>query len=547
MDYTKYRPFSPVKLEKRQWPDCQVSKAPIWCSVDLRDGNQALETPMTLPQKVEFFKFLLGVGFKEVEIGFPAASETEYRFTRALIEGNLIPKDTVIQVLTQSREHIIRRTFESVKGAEKAVIHLYNSTSTLQREVVFSKSKREIIDLAVSGAKLVNELAMEYGRNRFIFEYSPESFSGTEMDYAVEICDAVLDIWKPTPENKVIINLPNTVEMAPPNVYADQIEYVHRNIKRRDSIVISLHAHNDRGTAVAATEMGLMAGAERVEGTLFGNGERTGNADIMNVAMNLYANGVNPKLDFSAIDAMIDCYETATGMNVHPRHPYAGSLVFTAFSGSHQDAINKGMAKMKDHPNLWEVPYLPIDPKDLGRTYDPIIRINSQSGKGGVSYILESVFGIRMPKGMREHFGSVVTQISDECSKEMLPDEIYKLFDKEYVNIEAPLKLMRYQEMTNGETTVEAKILKDGEEVFVTGTGDGIMDAFCRAIKKRFDLVFEIESYSEHSLEYSSRSRAITYVEVSDASGRKIYGAGVSGSISKSSLRAIISAVNKMM
>jgi 2-isopropylmalate synthase len=453
----------------------------------------------------------------------------------------------VIQVLTQSREHIIRRTFEAVKGADKAVIHLYNSTSTLQREVVFSKSKEEVIELAVSGAKLIDELARENGRDRFIFEYSPESFSGTEMDYAVQICDAVLDVWKPTPERKAIINLPNTVEMAPPNVYADQVEYVIKRVKRRDSAIISLHAHNDRGTAVAATELAMMAGAERVEGTLFGNGERTGNADLMNVAMNLYANGIDPKLDFSKMDDMIARYEKETNMRVHPRHPYAGSLVYTAFSGSHQDAINKGMVRMKEHPDRWEVPYLPIDPKDLGRTYDPIIRINSQSGKGGVSYILESSHGIHMPKGMREHFSLVVTQISDECSKEMLPHEIYKLFEKEYVNIEEPVRLIRYQESTNGDTAVEARLAVGGKELEVLGTGDGILDAFCKALRNALRLEFEIVSYSEHSLEYSSKSRAITYVEVSDSSGRRLYGAGVSGSISKSSLRAVVSAANKMM
>ncbi|MDR1540054.1 MAG: 2-isopropylmalate synthase [Clostridiales bacterium] len=547
MNYAKYRPIESVELADRRWPGNRIACAPIWCSVDLRDGNQALEIPMTLNQKLEFFKFLADTGFKQIEIGFPAASETEFSFTRALIEGGLIPDDVVIQVLTQSREHIIKRTFDAVAGASKAIIHLYNSTSTLQREVVFEKSRQEIIGLAVEGAKLVEKLAEERGREHFIFEYSPESFSGTEMDYAVEVCDAVLDVWKPTPQRKAIINLPNTVEMATPNVYADQIEYAHRHIKRRDSIIISLHTHNDRGTAVACTELALLAGADRVEGTLFGNGERTGNADIMNIAMNMYANGIDPRLDFSHIDEMISVYEKSTNLYVHPRHPYAGSLVYTAFSGSHQDAINKGMQKMKTHPDLWAVPYLTIDPKDVGRTYDPIIRINSQSGKGGVAYILENSYGIKMPKSMQQHFGAVATQVSDEGSKELLPEELYKLFDKEYVNIEAPICLVKYNETANGETSVDAKITDRGEPRLISGIGDGILDAFCKGIRSNLGVDFEIISYSEHSLEYSSKSRAITYVEISDASGRKFFGAGISSSISKSSLRAVVSAVNKIL
>ncbi|MDR1560212.1 MAG: 2-isopropylmalate synthase [Clostridiales bacterium] len=547
MNFQRYRPFPGINLPNRKWPGNGITKAPIWCSVDLRDGNQALVTPMNLAQKLDFFKFLTEVGFKEIEIGFPAASETEYRFTRALIEGKLIPDDVVIQVLTQSREHIIRKTFEALEGAKKAVVHLYNSTSVLQRDVVFAKSRKEITEIAVSGAELIDRLAEENGRERFIFEYSPESFTGTELDYALEICGAVLDVWKPSTERKAIINLPSTVEMSTPNIYADQIEYMSDRLAYRGSVWLSLHTHNDRGTAVAASELGLMAGAERVEGTLFGNGERTGNADIMNMALNMYTQGIDPGLDFSHIDDMAALYERYTGMAVHPRHPYAGSLVYTAFSGSHQDAINKGMAKMKEHPDYWEVPYLPIDPRDVGRSYDPIIRINSQSGKGGVAYVLEQQYGIMLPKSMRPYVGATVQKYTDDIGSELQPEQIYELFMKEYVNLESPIKLLRYNEKTNGETYVEAKLTVNGETRDIGGTGGGILDAFCGALRNELNLDFEIIQYSEHSLEYSSRSRAITYVEISDASGRKLFGAGVSSSISKSSLRAVISAVNKII
>ena len=545
MDFQRYRPLPVIDLPNRKWPGKSIKKAPIWCSVDLRDGNQALVTPMNLSQKLDFFKFLTKVGFKEIEIGFPAASEIEYNFTRTLIEGNHIPDDVVIQVLTQSREHIIRSTFEALEGAKKAIVHLYNSTSALQRNIVFAKSKKEITEIAVNGANLINDLACEYGRERFVFEYSPESFTGTELDYALEICDAVLEVWKPSPENKAIINLPSTVEMTTPNVYADQIEYMCDRLSHRDSIYLSLHTHNDRGTAIAASELGLMAGAERVEGTLFGNGERTGNADIMNIALNLYSQGIDPGLDFSDIDNMVARYERYTGMTVHPRHPYAGSLVYTAFSGSHQDAINKGMAKMKEHPGLWEVPYLLIDPKDVGRSYDPIIRINSQSGKGGVAYVLEHHYGVIIPKSMQPYIGAFVQSYTDSTGSELLPEQIYDLFMKEYVNVETPIKLLRYNETTNGETHIMAKITVNNEPMEIKGQGGGILDAFCKALRSELNLDFEIIQYNEHSLEYSSRSRAITYVEISDAKGRKLFGAGISGSISKSSLRAVISAVNK--
>ena len=547
MNFQRYRPFPKIDIPNRKWPGRAITKAPIWCSVDLRDGNQALITPMNLPQKLDYFNFLCAVGFKEIEIGFPAASATEYSFTRALTEGRLIPEDVVIQVLTQSREHIIRKTFEALEGANKAIIHLYNSTSALQRDVVFVKNKKEIMDIAISGARLINKLAGEFGRERFIFEYSPESFTGTELDFALEICDAVTDIWKPTPENKVIVNLPSTVEMSTPNVYADQIEYMCGRLAYRDSICVSLHTHNDRGTAVAASELGLMAGADRVEGTLFGNGERTGNADIMNMALNMYTQGIDPGLDFSHIDDMVNLYEQYTGLIVHARHPYAGSLVYTAFSGGHQDAINKGMAKMKEHPDRWEVPYLPIDPKDIGRSYEPIIRINSQSGKGGVAYILEQHYGIIIPKSMQPYVGEAVQKHTDDIGSELQPEQIYDLFMSEYVNLEIPINLLRYNETTNGDTFVTAKITFNGEIREIGGRGSGILDAFCKALRREFNLDFEINQYSEHSLEYSSRSRAITYVVISGADGRKRLGAGISGSISKSSLRAVVSAVNKLI
>ncbi len=545
MNFNRYRQFPPVNLKDRQWPNKVIEKAPIWCSVDLRDGNQALEKPMNLSQKINFFKFLVKLGFKEIEVGFPAASDTEYAFCRTLIEQNLIPEDVTIQVLTQSREHIIQKTFEALEGVHKAVIHLYNSTSTLQRDVVFNKSKEEIKELAVFGAKLVDNLANKYGRERFIFEYSPESFSGTELDYAVEISDAVFEIWKPTPENKAILNLPNTVEMATPNVYADQVEYVCRNIKNRESIIISLHTHNDRGCAVAASELGIMAGADRVEGTLFGNGERTGNADIMTLALNMFSQGVDPKLDFSSINDCIEIYEASTGLNVHPRHPYAGDLVYTAFSGSHQDAIKKGMAKMIEHPDRWEVPYLPIDPLDVGRNYDPIIRINSQSGKGGVAYILETNYGLHIPKTMQQDFGAKVTRASVEMDKELSSEEIYNLFMDTYY-IKEPLSVINYTEhSSDGIVNLECRIMYKGEEMTISGEGNGIVDAFCKAISDKFDVSFEISDYSQHALSFGKKSSAISYIQIYDCNKNLHFAVGISSNTAKSSIRAIASAINQ--
>ncbi len=550
MNYTKYRPYSTMNMPMRKWPSNVITKAPIWCSVDLRDGNQSLEIPMSLEEKLEFFQFLVKTGFKEIEIGFPAASDTEFEFARKLIEEDLIPEDVTVQVLTQSRPHIIKKTFMALKGARRAIIHLYNSTSTLQRDVVFGNSMEQTTALAVAGAELLVSEAAAMPETEFIFQYSPESFTGTEMPYAVEICNAVLDVWKPTPDKKAIINLPSTVEMATANVYADQIEYCCENLKYRDSIIVSLHAHNDRGTAVAATELALMAGADRVEGTLFGNGERTGNTDIMTVAMNIFSQGIDPELDFSHIDDAVNIYEKSTRMSVHPRHPYAGALVYTAFSGSHQDAIRKGMERMKEHPDRWEVPYLPIDPKDVGRNYDPIVRINSQSGKGGVAFILEQNFGLYLPKALQQDFSYVTTSMSDRSHKDLTPQEIYEAFKEKYVDIRTPIELTSYKEtgvVGSDEVAVEANLNYFGQSIVITGKGNGIIDAFCHAVEKHFDIVMEIIDYREHSMEYGTKARAISYVQIADNEGGIYFGAGTSSNIIKSSLRAVVSAANKIV
>ncbi len=546
----KYRPFPPVVKPDRRWPDKTITKAPIWCSVDLRDGNQALEIPMTFDQKLEFFTFLVKMGFKEIEVGFPAASDTEYRFTRALIEGGLIPEDVTIQVLTQAREHIIRKTFEALEGAPRAIVHLYNSTSTLQRDVVFGKSKEEIKQLAVEGAVMVRDLARDYGPERFRFEYSPESFTGTELDYAAEVCNAVLDVWQPTPEKPVIINLPSTVEMATPNVYADQIEYMCDHIKYRDAVQISLHAHNDRGCAVAASELGVMAGADRVEGTLLGNGERTGNADLLVMGMNLFSQGVDPELDFSHMQDIVDMYEKSTNLSVSYRHPYAGKLVYTAFSGSHQDAIKKGMARHREDPTYWEVPYLPIDPADVGRSYDPIIRINSQSGKGGVSYVLEENFGLMLPRSLQKDFGAIVTKVSDSRSAELTPKDLYELFLATYV-ITDPLALQYYDELTQegeeNDVLLRCRLSENGRVFLADGHGNGSISAFCHILEERYGLHIEVTSYSEHSIGLGTRTKAITYIEAHDEKGKVHFGAGISTNVTKSSLRAIMSVANQML
>ncbi|NLM77934.1 MAG: 2-isopropylmalate synthase [Ruminococcaceae bacterium] len=546
----KYQPYQGISLTDRQWPGNRLEKAPHWCSVDLRDGNQALETPMNLDQKLRFFQKLTEMGFKTIEIGFPAASDTEYAFTRYLIEHDLIPDDVAIQVLTQSRPHIISQTFAAVQGCKKAVIHLYNSTSVLQRDVVFSMNQDQCVDLAVSGARQIKTLSEQdiFG-TEFIFEYSPESFTGTEMDFAVRICDAVCDVWQPTPERKVIINLPATVEMSTPNIYADQIEYFCSNTRHRPSIMVSLHTHNDRGTAVAATELGLLAGAERVEGTLFGNGERTGNADLVALALNLFSQGVDPELDLTDINSLIEIYEETTRMEVPPRHPYAGKLVYTAFSGSHQDAINKGLAAFRKKKGPWSVPYLPIDPLDVGRSYEPIIRINSQSGKGGIAYILEQNYGLLLPKPVQQAFSQIVTASSDRQQRELKADEIYQLFQDTYVNLMQPLKLVTYKEemISDQLHRFEATLEHDGREVRVEGQGNGLLDAFCQALRQYLNSRIEITLYQEHALERGSTSKAITYVQIQNGGERLYIGAGVSSSISRSSLRAVVSAVNQML
>ncbi len=545
MNYKKYRPYPTMDMPERKWPNKVITHAPIWCSVDLRDGNQALEIPMSLEEKIEFFKFLLKTGFKEIEIGFPAASDTEFAFTRYLIENNLIPDDVTIQVLTQSRPHIIKKTFEALKGAKNAIVHLYNSTSTLQRDVVFHNSMEATIELAVSGAKLVAEYAKEQPETNFRFEYSPESFTGTEMPFAVEICNAVLDIWQPTPENKIIINLPSTVEMATANVYADQIEYCCENLKYRENVIVSLHAHNDRGCAVAATELAIMAGADRVEGTIFGNGERTGNTDIACVALNIFSQGMDPELDFSHIDEAVEIFERSTRMYVPPRHPYAGSLVYTAFSGSHQDAIRKGMEAMKSHPDRWEVPYLAIDPKDVGRSYDPIVRINSQSGKGGVAFVLEQNFGLYLPKAMQQNLSYVITGISDRKHRDLTPDDIRGIFEAEYVNITEPLQLIYYRQSTVDSVVKNSTDMKFmGENITVEGEGNGVIDAFCHALEQKFELKLEVVNYSEHSMEYGTKARAVSYIQIM-VNGEEYFGAGTSSDITKSSYRGIVSAINK--
>jgi 2-isopropylmalate synthase len=551
INYKKYQPYKTISLPDRTWPSKKILKAPIWCSVDLRDGNQSLEIPMGLNQKLEFFHFLVKMGFKEIEIGFPAASDTEFEFCRKLIEDDLIPEDVTIQVLTQCRKAIIEKTFTALIGAKKAIVHLYNSTSTLQRNVVFNKSKEEIIELAEFGAKICVEQTEKFPDTKFRFEYSPESFTATEMDYAIEISNKVLDILQPDANNKVIVNLPSTVEMGTPNLYADQIEYVCRNIKYRKNVIISLHAHNDRGTAVAASELALLAGADRIEGTLFGNGERTGNADLLTIAMNMYTQGIDPLLDFSNIQEIIKIFETSTNMNVGKRHPYAGELVYTAFSGSHQDAIKKGMKAMKNHPSHWEVPYLPIDPMDVGQSYDPIIRINSQSGKGGVSYILEHNFGIIMPKSFQRHVGLSVTKVSDEKQSELTPKEIYNIFNQNYVNKISPIKLQKYRttqiDADKDQINIEADILLSGKIITINGIGNGVISAFCNSIEKYINLKIDIIDYTGHSLSLGTEARAISYIEAKYSNGKTYFGVGNSSSVGKSSLRAVVSTMNKIL
>ena len=524
-----------------------IEKPPIWCSVDLRDGNQALIEPMSLDEKIEFYKMLLEVGFKEIEVGFPAASDTEYIFLRTLIEKNMIPEDVTIQVLTQAREHIIRKTFEAIKGAPNVVVHLYNSTSVAQREQVFRKSKEEIKKIAVDGAKLLEDLAKEVEGN-ITFEYSPESFHGTEVDYALDVCNAVLDVWQPRPERKIIVNIPATVETAMPHVFASQIEYISKNIKYRDNVILSIHPHNDRGCGVADTELGILAGADRVEGTLFGNGERTGNVDLVTVAMNMYSYGVNPGLDFSNMTSIAARYERLTRMKVHERQPYAGELVFSAFSGSHQDAIAKGMAYREEQDRkYWTVPYLPIDPQDVGRTYDSdVIRINSQSGKGGVNYILKQNYGISLPEKMREEMGYTAKRVSDQAHRELTPEWIYHIFYDNYVGVQEHFKITECHFVQENGIGAKATVEKDGRTAVINGQGNGRLDAVSNAIRSYLDLDYELVDYEQHSLTKGSSSKAVSYVSVS-RDGKTFWGVGIDEDIIKSSYKALEVAVNKVM
>lgn len=550
MNYQKYTRgfFIPPKFTAKWVQKAYVDKAPVWCSVDLRDGNQSLIIPMSLEEKIEFFKTLVKVGFKEIEVGFPAASDTEYEFCRTLIEQNLIPDDVTIQVLTQSREHIIKKTFEALEGCKNAIVHLYNSTSVAQREQVFKKSKDEIIRIAVDGAVLCNQYRQNTKGN-FRFEYSPESFTGTEIDFALEICNAVINVWKPTPDDKVIINLPVTVQVSMPHIYASQIEYMCDNLNNRENVIVSLHPHNDRGCGVADSEMGLLAGADRIEGTLFGNGERTGNADIVTLAMNMFSQGIDPKLDFSNIPEIIELYERVTRMHVYERQPYSGELVFAAFSGSHQDAIAKGMKWREENDcEFWTVPYLPIDPKDIGREYESdVIRINSQSGKGGIGYILEQKYGFTLPPKMRESFGYVIKGISDEQHKELLPDDIYNIFKNEYVNINNHVMITEAHYAQKEEIEATVTIEFNGEKKQYIASGNGRLDACSNAIKQAVGFDFSIVTYQEHALEQSSKSQAVAYVGITLKNGTTIWGAGIHTDIINASVNALVSAINRAM
>lgn len=556
--YKKYKPFTPIDLPDRQWPNRVIDHAPIWCSVDLRDGNQALVDPMNLEEKLEYFKTLIAVGFKEIEVGFPSASETEYEILRTLIDGHYIPDDVTIQVLVQARPHLIKKTFEAIDGAKNVIVHFYNSTSTLQRKVVFKTDMDGVIQIAVDGARLIYALTEEEKKRHpemnIRFEYSPESFTGTEMDNAVEICRRVMEELHITKENPIILNLPSTVEGSSPNGYADQIEYFCRHLPNRDAAIISLHPHNDRGEGVAATELALMAGADRVEGTLFGNGERTGNVDVVTLALNMWTQGVDPKLDFHNINEIKEVYERCTKMQVPPRQPYAGELVFTAFSGSHQDAINKGKIYMEESGSpYWEIPYLPIDPADVGREYEPIIRINSQSGKGGTAFILANNYGIKMPKSMHPEFSAVVQKACDEKGKELKAEEVFDLFQQEYRNVCGPYRLVNYKiseekneqdDLTHVHFSGELKY-KDNAPVQIEGNGNGPVAAFCDAMNQTEVASYQFVDYSEHAISVGSDSKAISYIHLKNPQGKDIFGIGVSHNIGYASMKGIICAINR--
>ena len=550
MNCKKYtRQYFMPPVQSVDWVNREyIKKAPIWCSVDLRDGNQALVVPMSLDQKLNFFKLLVDIGFKEIEVGFPAASDTEYEFLRALIERDMIPDDVTVQVLTQAREHIIRKTFDAVRGAKHAIVHVYNSTSLAQREQVFRMSKEEILQIAVDGAKLLKQLKEEDGGN-YQFEYSPESFTGTEPEFALEVCNAVLDVWQPTPDNKAIINLPSTVQLSLPHVYASQIEYMSKNMKYRDNVILSLHPHNDRGSGVADAELGLLAGADRIEGTLFGNGERTGNVDIVTLALNMYAQGVDPELHFEKMNRISEKYEEYTGMQVDERSPYSGALVFAAFSGSHQDAIAKGMKYREEKGSeMWTVPYLPIDPTDIGRSYDAdVIRINSQSGKGGVGYILEQHFGLKLPKKMREAMGYTAKRASDQAHKELLPEEIFQLFIDTYEGKNEPYGITEVHFKQHNGIIAEVTTTFEGRQNVIIASGNGRLNAVNNALRKFYHLDYPVAVYEEHALEKSSSSRAISYVGIEDMNGDLHWGAGVDADIIRASINALLTAVNHMV
>ena len=550
----KYQAYPSVNLLDRQWPSNSITTAPIWCSVDLRDGNQALIEPMGPERKRRMFEHLVKLGFKEIEVGFPSASQTDFDFVREIIELGLIPEDLTIQVLTQAREELIKRTFDSIRGAKRSIVHLYNSTSTLQRRVVFKQDKDGVKKIAVDGAKVIKDLARNTPDNETIlYQYPPESFTGTELDYAKEVCEAVMDVWEPTPENKVILNLPATVEMASPNIYADQIEWMHKNLKNRESVVLSLHPHNDRGTGVAAAELGLMAGADRIEGTLFGNGERTGNVDIVTLAMNLYTQGVEPKLNFSNINEVRRVAEHCNQLPVHPRHPYAGDLVFTAFSGSHQDAIKKGLAASeKSNQELWEVPYLPIDPEDVGRTYQSVIRVNSQSGKGGVAYIMEVDHGIEMPRRLQIEFSRVIQKHTDGKGTEITSGGIFELFEATYINqTKRAFEFLDYQTVPDPHASeirnMSATILDKGLRVKINGQGTGPIDSFIDSFTKHSGCEIKLGGYHEHSIGQGADTQAIAFIELEVNDHSPLFGVGIDQNITKASLKAIISAVNRVL
>ena len=551
MNYKRYQRVPVVHYPEREWPNKEIEKAPIWCSVDLRDGNQALVEPMVVEEKVEMFNLLVKMGFKEIEIGFPAASQIEFDFLRQLVERKLIPDDVTVQVLTQCREHLVKRTFEALRGIDRAVVHIYNSTSALQRDVVFHMDREEIKQIALDGVAMVKE-GMKHYDGEVILEYSPESFTGTELDFALDICNAVQEAWGPTPEKKMIINLPSTVEMTTPNVYADQIEWMNKHLENRESIILSVHPHNDRGTGVAATELALLAGADRVEGTLFGNGERTGNVDVLTLAYNMFSQGIDPNLEIGDIKEIAEIYERCTKMHIDPRHPYAGKLVFTAFSGSHQDAINKGMqALMERQSKIWQVPYLPIDPSDIGREYEPVVRINSQSGKGGVAFVMDTYFGFKLPRGMHKEFADLIQRIA-ERQGEVAPEQIMEEFRKHYLEKKEPYhfrkcKITDFESGDEFTTVAVVTYTNHGETKQFEGVGNGPIDAVQRGLEEELGITIKVLDYSEHALASGSGAQAASYIHMMDQnSGRVTYGVGISSNITRASLRGIFSAVNRL-